>query len=80
MTDELKEYLKSNINIATLEDLCASINEIGPYVSGVAMGNPISVNRFKYYLGMSARRCSYRQFHIPKKTGEHAQLLLPMAS
>ena len=77
MTDELKEYLRSNINIATLEDLCASINEIGPYVSGVAMGNPISVNRFKYYLGMSARRCSYRQFHIPKKTGGTRTITAP---
>lgn len=77
MTDELKEYLRSNINTSTLEDLCASINEIGPYVSGVAMGAPISVIRYKYYLGMNARRGSYRQSHIPKKTGGTRSITAP---
>lgn len=77
MTDELKEYIRSNINIYSLEELCMSVNEIGPYVGGVAFGAPISVSRFRYYLGMSARRCSYRQFHIPKKAGGPRTITAP---
>ena len=67
MTDELKEYLRSNITIDTLEDLCTSISKVGPYVSGVSMAAPISANRFRFYLSVAARRDSYRQFHIKEK-------------
>lgn len=69
MTEELKEYLRSNICIDTLEDMCASISKIGPYVSGLSIDSPISVNQFRYYLSVAARRGAYRQFHIPKKSG-----------
>ena len=69
MTNEQKEYLRSNICIDTLEDLCTSISKIGPYVFGVPVDTPVSANRFRYYLGVDTRRGSYRQFHIPKKSG-----------
>ena len=52
-----------------MEELCGSINEIGPYVSGLAISNPISVIRLHYYTFVGIRRDSYRQFHIPKKSG-----------
>lgn len=69
MTEELQEYLRSDICIDTLEDLCESISKIGPYVSGLSMDSPISANQFRYYLSVAARRGAYRQFHIPKKSG-----------
>jgi len=69
MTNEQKEYLRSNICIDTLDDLCTSISKIGPYVFGVPVDTPVSANRFRYYLGVDTRRGSYRQFHIPKKSG-----------
>lgn len=69
MTEELKEYLRNNINTNTLAGLCTSINEIGPYVSGLSMDDPISMSHFRFYLSVAARRNSYRLFHIPKKSG-----------
>lgn len=69
MTQELYDELRSNINIDTIENLCASINEIGPYVSSIGMDSPLSVSTLKYYTQIKARQASYRQFHIPKKSG-----------
>lgn len=69
MTEELRDYLRCHIATGSMEDLCSSINEIGPYVSGLAISNPISVIRLHYYTFVGVRRDSYRQFHIPKKSG-----------
>jgi retron-type reverse transcriptase len=69
MTEELRDYLRCHIATGSMEDLCSSINEIGPYVSGLAIGNPMSVTRLHYYTFVGVRRDSYRQFHIPKKSG-----------
>lgn len=77
MTNEQKEYLRSNICIDTLEDLCTSINVIGPYVFGVPIDTPISIYRFRYYLSVDARHGSYRQFHIPKKSGGTRTITAP---
>jgi hypothetical protein len=69
MTEELRDYLRCNIATDSMESLCNSINEIGPYVSGLAISNPLSVVRLHYYTFVGVRRDSYRQFHIPKKSG-----------
>ena len=69
MNAELREELRSHINVDTIEGLCKSINEIGPYVSFLGMDSPISVSTLKYFTQVSARRDAYRQFHIPKKSG-----------
>ena len=69
MTEELRDYLRCHIATGSMEDLCSSINEIGPYVSGLAISNPMSVIRLHYYTFVGVRRDSYRQFHIPKKSG-----------
>ena len=69
MTEELRDYLRCHIATGSMEDLCSSINEIGPYVSGQAISNPMSVIRLHYYTFVGVRRDSYRQFHIPKKSG-----------
>ena len=69
MTEELREYLRCNIETDSMENLCKSINEIGPYVSGLAISNPISPIRLHYYTFVGSRRDAYRQFHIPKKLG-----------
>lgn len=69
MTKELRDYLRCHIATGSMEDLCSSINEIGPYVSGLAISNPMSVIRLHYYTFVGVRRDSYRQFHIPKKSG-----------
>ena len=61
--------MRSNICIDTLEDMCASISKIGPYVSGLSICSPVSANKFRYYLSVTTRRGAYRQFHIPKKSG-----------
>ena len=69
MTEELRDYLRCHIAMGSMEDLCSSINEIGPYVSGLAISNPMSVIRLHYYTFVGVRRDSYQQFHIPKKSG-----------
>ena len=69
MTEELRDYLRCNIATDSMESLCNSINEIGPYVSGLAISNPLSVVRLHYYTFVGVRRDAYRQFHIPKKSG-----------
>ena len=69
MTEELRDYLRCNIATDSMESLCNSINEIGPYVSGLAISNPLSVSHLHYYTFVGARRNAYRQFHIPKKSG-----------
>jgi retron-type reverse transcriptase len=69
MTEELREYLRCNIATDSMESLCNSINEIGPYVSGLAISNPMSISSLHYYTFVGVRRDSYRQFHIPKKSG-----------
>lgn len=69
MNQELRDELRNLINIDTLEDLCVSINEIGPFVSCIGMDSPMSVSTLKYYTQVRARQAAYRQFHIPKKSG-----------
>ena len=69
MNEELREELRTRINIDTIEGLCESINEIAPYVSCLGMDSPISASTLKYFTQVSARRDAYRQFHIPKKSG-----------
>lgn len=69
MTEELRDYLRCLIAIDSMENLCNSINDIGPYVSGLAISNPVSIIRLHYYTFVSTRRNAYRQFHIPKKSG-----------
>ena len=69
MTEELREYLRCNIATDSMESLCNSINEIGPYVSGLAISNPMSISSLHYYTFVGVRRDSYQQFHIPKKSG-----------
>lgn len=77
MNQSLQEELKSYINTNSLDDLCESINRIGPYVSGIAMDNPISVSVLKHYTGVRARKTFYRQFHIPKKSGGTRTITAP---
>jgi hypothetical protein len=69
MTEELRNYLRCHISTGSMEDLCSCINEIGPYVSGLAISNPMSTIRLHYYTFVSTRRNAYRQFQIPKKSG-----------
>ena len=69
MTEELRDYLRSYIATDSMDELCRSINEIGPYVSGLAICNPMSVIHLHYYTFVGVRQDSYRQFHIPKKSG-----------
>ena len=69
MTEELRNYLRCYIATDSMENLCNSMNEIGPYVSGLALSNPMSTIRLHYYTFVSTRRNAYRQFHIPKKSG-----------
>ena len=77
MTEELREYLRCNIETDSMENLCKSINEIGPYVSGLAISNPISPIRLHYYTFVGSRRDAYRQFHIPKKSGGMRTITAP---
>ena len=77
MTEELREYLRCHIATGSMEDLCSSINEIGPYVSGLAISNPISPIRLHYYTFVSSRRDAYRQFQIPKKSGGMRTITAP---
>jgi len=69
MTKDLQEQLGSCIVTDSIDELCDSINKIGPYVSNMAIGNPMSVNQLKLYSDVKFRRTSYRRFHIPKKSG-----------
>jgi RNA-directed DNA polymerase len=68
MNQSLREELRTNIKHQSIEDLCESINKIGPYVSGLAIGNPLSVSVLKHYTEVRARKTSYRKFRIPKKS------------
>ena len=77
MTEELRNYLRCQIATDSMEDLCNSINEIGPYVSGLAISNPVSVIRLHYYTFVGVRRDAYRQFHIPKKSGGMRTITAP---
>ena len=77
MTEELRDYLRCHIATGSMEDLCSCINEIGPYVSGLTISNPMSVIRLHYYTFVGVRRDSYRQFHIPKKSGGFRTITAP---
>ena len=69
MTEELKGYLRDKIATGSMVELCDSVNAIGPYVSGLSLTNPLSVNQLAFYTHADVRRVSYRQFQIPKKSG-----------
>ena len=69
MTEELRNELRKCIAINTMEELAESISRIGPYVSGLAVANAVTVSRLRYYADAQVRQKSYHQFHIPKKSG-----------
>ncbi len=69
MTDKLREELRSRIAIGTMEDLTVCISTIGPYISGLSVETPVTTSYLHYYTDARVRRNSYRQFHIPKKSG-----------
>lgn len=77
MTEELRDYLRCLIATDSMENLCNSINDIGPYVSGLAISNPMSVSRLHYYTFVGVRRNAYRQFYIPKKSGGMRTITAP---
>lgn len=77
MADELREELRTQINIDSIDGLCKSINEIGPYVSCLEMDRPISATTLKYYTRIRSRQNSYRLFHIPKKSGGVRKITAP---
>lgn len=62
---------------SSLEELTELISEIGPYVSGLAVAEPISALRLRYHLDFRVRQKSYRQFHIPKKSGGTRTITAP---
>ena len=80
MTNDQKEYLRSNICFDTLEDLCTSINAIGPYVFGVPIDTPISINRFGITLVLTHGMVHIDNFSYPKSQVAHALLRLLMAN
>ena len=57
MTKDLQEQLGSCIVTDSIDELCDSINKIGPYVSNMAIGNPMSVNQLKLYSDVPTRQC-----------------------
>lgn len=69
MQNDLLEYLTPLINVDSLAELCLCVNNVGPYVSDLSLGNPITVGRLKGYVTVQARRNAYRCFQIPKKSG-----------
>lgn len=77
MTEELRNYLRCQIAIGSIEDLCASINKIGPYVSTMALSSPLSASQLHDYTFVKVRQASYRQFLIPKKSGGWRTLTAP---
>ncbi len=77
MTDDLRIELRNSIDTDTLESLCNTINNVGPYVSRLSVENQLSVLRLRYYTDVKVRRDSYRQFHIPKKSGGKRTITAP---
>ena len=69
MKDEIRKDLREFIATGSMAELCDSINMIGPYVSGLSVDETLSVNQLTFYTQVNVRRASYRQFHIPKKSG-----------
>lgn len=49
MDTALHEYLTSLVSTDSTEALLRSVNGIGPYVSGIAMSNPIGMGAFMQY-------------------------------
>jgi len=62
---------------SSLEELAELISEIGPYVSGLSVAEPVTASRLRYYLDSRIRQKSYRQFHIPKKSGGTRTITAP---
>ena len=77
MTEEYYELLRSCIEIDSLQSLCRSINAIGPYLSGLSLDTPLSVDLIHYYTDMKVRRLSYKSFQIPKKSGGFRVITAP---
>ncbi|MBR6284150.1 MAG: RNA-directed DNA polymerase [Muribaculaceae bacterium] len=77
MTEDLRDYLRGCISTASIADMCVSINEIGPFVSGLSISNPVSVSLLLYYTDVRVRRAAYHEFQIPKKSGGFRNILSP---
>lgn len=77
METALHDYLTSLVSTDSTEALLQSVNEIGPYVSEIAMSNPIGMGAFMQYTTVQARKRAYRRFHIPKKSGGFREISAP---
>lgn len=77
MNEELRSELRRCIALGTMEELEESISAIGPYVSGLAVADTVTVSRLHYYTDIRVRRGAYRQFHIPKKNGGVRSITAP---
>lgn len=77
MYDELTEYLQGYICIDSIDEFTKSINEIGPYVSDLPIDTPLTVGEIKNFTRVDVRRSSYREFHIPKKSGGTRTITAP---
>lgn len=73
----LQEYLIDYICLDTRESLCESINEIGPYVSGLSIDNTITVKHLRRYANARIRLGCYHEFRIPKKSGGFRTITAP---
>lgn len=69
MDRDLYDYLREQVNISSMASLCKSIDEIGPYMSGFAVTNRMTMAKLMHYKPAANRKRYYRQFHIPKKSG-----------
>lgn len=77
MNKELQEYLSSLISVDSMETLLQSVNEIGPYVSGISISDPLTMGVFMQYTILSIRKKAYRKFCIPKKSGGVREINAP---
>lgn len=77
MREDLRQYLRYNIETNSMWGLCRSINEIGPYVSNLSITRPLSIARLKYYRNVNVRCDSYQEFSIPKKSGGQRTITAP---
>lgn len=62
---------------SSLSELAGLISGIGPYVSGLAVSEPVTDSRLRYYFDSRVRQKSYRQFQIPKKSGGTRTITAP---
>lgn len=77
MDTALHDSLTSRVSTDSTEALLQSINDIGPYVSGITLSKPIGIGAFMRYTTVYARKRAYRKFRIPKKTGGFREIHAP---